>query len=273
VLDALGRERKIPRQTAEPDSTYRQRVAVPDDTVTPNAVKRMLNRVLTKPQGLSWCFREVGTSLLPGFFWDLDAYDYDAVVVVSPTSSSGAFQPGEQVRQLLANGQVAQGHALVSYAVPSTPWVPGQAATTGIGGASPLLHAVADINPQAGGAFVPGLPIVGLASSAAATPTSLAGGLVPGNRFKVLLDYLRFRAYFLVDVQLGGAGDFGFGWGGAASGSGALFDYWDCAPFPCFYDGFPVTADSTYAQAYSSVDAIRAGGVYWEMDPMLGPCV
>lgn len=278
MLDELGYERKLPRNSGEPDSVYRQRVAVPADTVSPNAVKRMLNRTLTKGDGLSWCFREVGTPLLPGFFYDHDAFDYDAIVVVGTVT--GTFVDGERAWQTLSNGQVAQGHALVSSAVPSTPFVPGQAGTTGIPGPS-VFYGVANINPQPGGAFVAGLPIVGKnsgASSAAtgvgSNPMTFAAGLDAGpTTNRVFLDYLRFRAYFRVEVQPSDFGEFGFFWGGAASGVGGGFDYWDDAPFLTFYDGWAETAATAYLNAYHAVDAIRAAGVFFEVGLMTGPCV
>jgi hypothetical protein len=280
MLDELGYERQIPRASQEPDASYRQRIAVPADTVSPNAVKRMLNRTLTKGEGLTWCFREVGTSLLPGLFYGPteadgasptdDAWDYDCVIVTG--SVSGQFVDGEQVYQLLAGGQVAQGHALVQLALPATPFVPGQAATTGTT-SPPALVGVGNINAQQGGAFVTGLPIVGKTSGATVVPTRLTGGLQVIDRYKLWLDYLRFRGYFLVDVQPSAAGDFGFFWGGAASGVGSPFDFWDDAPFLCFYDGYAASAAAAYLAAYAGVDSVRAAGVYFEFDLMTGPCV
>jgi hypothetical protein len=279
MLDELGRERDIDRVSGEPDTIYRQRVAVPADTVSPNAVKRMLNRVLTKNDGLSWCFREVGTSLLPGFFWDWDACDYDAVRMTG--TQVGTFVDGERVSQGLSNGQVAQGHALVQTPAPSTPFVPGQAGTTGLPGGPPAFVGAASINPQPGGAFVVGLPIVGLTSGALFTPSALTasagqnnGPVAPGpTAFRVLLDHERFRGYFQVGVQPSDLGEFGFFWGGAASGVGGGYDFWDCSPFECFYDGWALAASNAYLNAYSSVAGIAAAGVFVEVFPMLGPCV
>jgi hypothetical protein len=280
MLDELGYERGIRRASQEADSTYRQRVAVPADTVSPNAVKRMLNRTLTKGEGLAWCFREVGTALLPGLFYGPteldgvsptdDAWDYDCVLVTG--SVTGQFVDGEQVYQILASGQVAQGHALTRQALPSTPFVSGQAGTTGTT-TEPSLVGIGNINVQQGGAFVTGLPVVGKTSGATVTPTALTGGLQVIDRYKVWLDYLRFRAYFLVDVQPSAAGDFGFFWGGAGSGNGSPYDFWDDAPFLCFYDGYAVEAARAYLAAYAGVDSVRAAGVYFEFDLMTGPCV
>lgn len=75
-LDALGNERKIRRALGEPDEQYRERVGQVADTVSPGAVVRAVNRILA-PYGITACFREVGTPMLPGIYFDLDAYDYN----------------------------------------------------------------------------------------------------------------------------------------------------------------------------------------------------
>jgi hypothetical protein len=69
VLDELGAERNVPRTTAEPDESFRIRVANPADVVTPNAIRRAANHILA-PYGLACCFRQVGSHLLPGMFCD-----------------------------------------------------------------------------------------------------------------------------------------------------------------------------------------------------------
>lgn len=69
VLDEIGYERNIQRTTFEDDALYRDRVGNPADIVAPNAIRRAANRVLA-PYGLGCCFRQVGTPLLPGFFFD-----------------------------------------------------------------------------------------------------------------------------------------------------------------------------------------------------------
>jgi hypothetical protein len=91
-LDELGSERALSRAPGEDDATYRQRIKSIADVVTPNAIRRTLSRTLgTFP----WCFREVGTEYLPGFFYDgdlsipgfvahgplNDAYDVDAMLL------------------------------------------------------------------------------------------------------------------------------------------------------------------------------------------------
>ncbi len=89
MLDALGRDRGIARAVSEGDDAYSRRISIPADTVTPNAIRRAINRVLA-PLGLAGCFREVGDSVMfPGVFYDgstadlfdsAGAYDYDFTV-------------------------------------------------------------------------------------------------------------------------------------------------------------------------------------------------
>lgn len=76
TLDELGFERKLPRSPGEGDDSYRQRIAVLADTVSPNAIRRAGNRILA-PMGESVCLREAGQPLLPGFYLDHDFLDYD----------------------------------------------------------------------------------------------------------------------------------------------------------------------------------------------------
>lgn len=69
MLDELGDDRGIPRATNESDDLYRQRVGTPADVVTPNAIRRAANHVLSR-FNLACCFRQVGSKLLPGFYYD-----------------------------------------------------------------------------------------------------------------------------------------------------------------------------------------------------------
>ncbi len=98
VLEELGLERGVPRASTEPEEVYRRRVATADDVVSPNALLRSANRTLA-PYGGSGCLREVGSSKLPGLFYDVPldgnpahafAYDMDPVV-----------RPGDRWKELL----------------------------------------------------------------------------------------------------------------------------------------------------------------------------
>jgi hypothetical protein len=286
VLDMLGAERNLPRATLESDTSYRYRVATPGDTVSPNAMKRQLNRSLTNSTlGLAWCFREIGTALFPGFFYGDgqsagDFYDYDAVLFAG--ASPTGFFPNEPVTQTV-NGVVSSGKALIQTAAAATILVPGQAGTTGIPGATTFLG-VAGL--RLGYGFVAGVPVIGTHSGASTTPTAVSGGLgfqytgnvttgpQLSNAWRLFVDYERMRGYFVVQVQRSGYGDFGFAWGSGAPGVGGLIGFWDTGPgWNDFYDGFPRLVSSTYLSAFHALDGIRVAGVLVEFFPLTGPCV
>jgi hypothetical protein len=285
VLDLLGRERNLPRASGEEDDVYRERIAQIADVVTPNAVKRRLNKTLTQgPLNLSWCLREIGSPLFPGFFYDLDFYDYDAQYFFG-ISASG-FQPNEPVTQTV-NGVVATGRILLEDA-PISPYpgvgvlVPGAAGTTGQRGSRGVIGVC---GLRSGRPFVAGVPVVGTLSGASSTPTTVVGGIgnqlqgnvasgAPmSNAWRVLVDYLRMRAYFVVQVQRSDAGDFGFGWGSTTLGIGANADWWDAGPaWNDFYDGSPRIFALNAGPAYAAVNQIRAAGVTVEFFPLDGAC-
>lgn len=69
MLDELGIERNIYRTSGESDASYRTRVGNPADLISPNAIRRTANHIL-QPYGVGCCFRQVGSRLLPGMFFD-----------------------------------------------------------------------------------------------------------------------------------------------------------------------------------------------------------
>lgn len=81
ILDQLGKERNISRVSGETDSQYRRRIARVGDVITPNAIKRGVNSVVS-PYNFEVTVREPpGFEELPGFYLDVDAFDYDPTVV------------------------------------------------------------------------------------------------------------------------------------------------------------------------------------------------
>jgi len=90
-LDMIGEERGVGRAPGEEDVTYRERVDQLPDTVSPNAVVRAANRVLSQ-YGLEGVLREAGdiADRFPGFFYDTTdlsgpaAYAYDLDFAVRP---------------------------------------------------------------------------------------------------------------------------------------------------------------------------------------------
>jgi hypothetical protein len=69
MLGLIGWERKVFRGTGESDDLYRERVATPADTISPNAVRRAVNRVLA-PIGITATLRETGLPTMRGFYAD-----------------------------------------------------------------------------------------------------------------------------------------------------------------------------------------------------------
>lgn len=257
MLDTLGREKGIDRSPAETDDQYRLRIAQLADVVSPNAIKRALNRTIP---GIPWCFREAGQASAPGFFYQLfpgpdgggDFYDYDAIV---PTGSfGGSFFPSEPVVQSTA--AVATGIALMTYA--PAPVVPGPVGATGI----PSFYGIG--RPR--GTFQVGTAIVGQRSGHTLTPSAIGGGLANGNRWRVYFDFLSMRAFFYVGVPPLGEGEFGFAYDDYPTGA------YDAAPYDDFYDGFPYLAARTYQAVFAAVEKVRAGGVGWQLYLETGPC-
>jgi hypothetical protein len=266
MQDGIGADKNLPRLPGETDAQYAKRLSTIADVVTPNAIKRALNKTLA---GIPWCLREVGYPLLPGFFYDdqmsslRNFYDLDAVTIAG--TPTGHFLNGERVIQV-QGGVVVRGRALAQYAAATTLLVPGQPTTTGIPGAYSFIG-VAGIQGGSLGTFtiITGTPIVGKVSGATVTPTAIAGGLAAKDRWAVYLDFQTFRAFFIVGVPNLDFGDFGFFWG-AGNGSYGLQNFYDMpVGFNDFYDGFPVGSESVYEQVYANVDTIRAGGVFWEL--------
>lgn len=257
MLDALGREKNIDRSPGEPDDAYRQRIAQLADVVSPNAIRRALNRVVP---GLPWCFREAGQSNAPGFYYQLfsgpngggDFYDYDAIVVSG--AQTGTFLEGEPVVQTNGTGILAMGNALVTSAAATT--VPGPPG-------APTLYGVAHIR----GTFIAGTtPLVGQRSGATIVPTTITGGLLNANRWRVYFSYLTMRAYFYVGVPQLTDGEFGFSFDNYPTGA------FDAAPYEDFFDGYPYLSARTYQAVYAAMEKVRAGGVDWELYIERGPC-
>lgn len=234
-LDALGKERNIPRAPGEADGTYAQRVAQVADVVSPNAIKRTLNRTIP---GIAWCFREAGQSTFPGFFFDKDFYDYDAIVF---TTQPTGFLPGEKIVQAGTNGQVATGRALVK---------------------NGALYGIAGI----WGTFVAGVAATGQSSHAQVRLPGFLGGLTQANRYRVYFDYMRMRGWFYVGLPWDDSNDYGFAYDSHPRGAYDAFGFLD------FYDGFPVGTWRRNLLVKTAIDKVRAAGVGFDIYPALDPC-
>lgn len=171
MLDELGSERNVPRSPGEDDETYRKRVATLPDVVSPNAIRRVVNRIIAQ-YGARACLREVGLPLFRGFFYDGDPDSADPAIAF-------AYDFDFTVR--------------------------------------------------------------------------------PEDRFKVMLDRERSRAYFEVGVPKLGFGEFGFAYDDGAANA------YDSAPYLTFYDGFPVTAAIIYRNIWQAVRDAKAAGVGFDL--------
>lgn len=79
VLDEIGYERMVYRGVGESDDDYRERVANVSDIVSPNAIRRIANKMLV-PYGYEAILREVGYPLFRGFFYDGDPSKQDVQI-------------------------------------------------------------------------------------------------------------------------------------------------------------------------------------------------
>jgi hypothetical protein len=295
LLDALGAERAIGRAPGEDDESYRARVREIADVVTPNAIRRALNRTLP---GFPWCFREVGSSFLPGWFYDGDlspaggtsnsvlasankeaSYDEDVILLDGIPTAGMSFDAGFDAYD--------SGMFPMFWGPPET----GNASFIGIPGdhervvledpdfnvyATGYFGRIDPLSPPAPPAMrfvfvrlhgrmpdpIPGagLRVRGVTTGALFAVTS---GFVPATaisrRFRRYLDYEQFRAFFLVGVPRLAIGEFGF------SFDAGQFGGFDTAPFPDFWDGFALQAARLYQRVYYAVNAARAGGVGFEL--------
>lgn len=172
MLDELGVDRGVNRSPGETDDSYRKRIWKLPDVVSPNAIKRAVNRVLSQ-FGSAGCFREVGDidRLFPGFFYDV--------------------APGD------------------------------------VGFDSKYAYAY-----------------------------DLDFAVRPQDRFKLVMDYTEFRAFFMIGVPPASLGEFGFFYDVA----GAI-NFYDSSPFLDFYDGYPLTSAVVNRRVWDAVEKARAGGV------------
>lgn len=249
MLDELGRERNIDRSPGESDDSYRTRVSELADTVSPNAIRRALNRTIPT---IPWCFREVGQTSWPGFYYDHDAYDLDLTTFAGVTT--GTFAEGEKCHQV-NGGAYTYGRACLDYQLGAT--VPGPPGALLFRGVSNV------IGPGFAGGFS---LLIGELSGAKVSVTAVTGGLRPADRFRLVTDYYHMRATFYVGLPPPSAGDDGFAYDDHPFGA------YDATPFADFYDGAAWADGSTYRNVWNAIEKVRAGGVVWEIYQETGPC-
>jgi hypothetical protein len=246
MLDARGFDRSVFRSSGESDDSYRNRVHQLPDVVSPNAIKRAANRVLA-PHGAGVCFREVGEidKLFPGMFYDVlstdpkYAFAYDLDLVTFNASLPATFIEGERATQIRSDGVHVSGIVV-------TAWI----------FATPTREGLARVN----GVFEAGRPIVGDVSGATFTPTIIGPGLDPSNRFKLDMDFLEMRAFFLIGVPPLSLGEFGI-----AYDTTSQINFYDAAPYLSFFDGYSVQSATINRRVWDAVDKARMGGVSFDL--------
>lgn len=81
----------------------------------------------------------------------------------------------------------------------------------------------------------------------------------PQDAFKLNLDYVEFRAFFLLGVPSFDLGEFGMAYDIGASNA------FDAAPWLAFSDGFPLTTASLYQTIWQEVARVKVGGVGFDL--------
>ncbi len=82
-LDAIGFDRGLYRQLGETDDAYRARIDTLDDVVSPGAITRLCDRILT-PAGIPWRLIEAGDpDVLTAYRWQLGAVGTGAIQQVT----------------------------------------------------------------------------------------------------------------------------------------------------------------------------------------------
>lgn len=250
-LDELGAERNIGRSPGEPDESYRARVREIADVVSPNAIRRGLNRVL---QGLPWCLREVGQAGLQGMFFDGTNEPVDA-------SPHGAANDAYDIDTYTFNGVVAGTFLFQEEIVLENPvtWESMMFGRMGrlSGSVMTFVRKVGTVPSSLAGWRIRGQQS-GATFSSLAAPTQ--SPQFQARRYHVWLNYTEMRAFFLITVPPNGGGEFGFAYG---------IGGWDLSDA---YDGYPYLAAQHYRRIYDVVEQRRAGGVGWELRIDGGSC-
>jgi len=94
----------------------------------------------------------------------------------------------------------------------------------------------------------------------------------PADRFKLVLDEIEMRGFFLMGVPSFGYGEFGFPYDGKESEPGAdpfpftnAYDTEPSSEFARAYDGFPLYEASIYSPVWRALSDVVAGGVGFDL--------
>lgn len=187
-LDAIGADRNTPRVTGESDAAYRDRLCNLDDMISPAAMIRICERIMS-PLGLGCVIKE-----------------------------TRCITPGDDPRFQCLSGFIYDTVGAPNY-INKTP---------------ALLNAY-DHDPQ----------------------FAIDNGLV-------WLDAIDMVRFFIMCIGVGGQGDFGFAYDGAADG---LINPYDepAVGINNFYDGSPLVYLAAVGALWQELNAARAGGVGFDI--------
>jgi len=281
-LRLLGDGRQIYQQEGESDDEYRQRVSQLLDTVSPNAILRVINRALA-PFGFEGKAIDVSNGLT-GAFCDVDFFDnysggdpafaqFDtrlvatanvnlAIVGLPGVIDGEAVNTGDSVLLTAQANPVENGAWIFRNLLP-----PERDPAWGFGGGATALNGITAI--AEGASFAETTWIVNAGNVIGVDPLvidQLIQDAFPEDPWILNLSIEEAYGFFLVLLPFLGEGEFG-----AAFDEGPILFLDDVGLYISgfmdngFFDkgtlGSPSTYDTIYSSIYSSIEAIRAGGV------------
>lgn len=251
MLEGLGHDRGV-EYNGEDIDLYKLRVRSLPDVDSPGAIRRLLDNVFGDQH---YCFREVGTPSLRGVFYDgdqttgdvtkIDFYDENSLVFDGVTINAN-FRFQEPVLLVDAANNVFADGWFGSLEAGNTRFffIPRTTRSRAVAGAGYKI--VSKIGGP--GQFNP--------ATVVPTPNS-----VIARRFRLMFDYMEFRAFFLIGVPRLTDGEFGIPYD-----AGHPYNAYDnIAPFQNFYDGFPYIAFQFYQSVWNQVENTKAAGVGFDL--------
>jgi hypothetical protein len=273
-LFLLGDGRKIYQQDNEDDETFRNRAVRLFDVVSPNAILRAVNRAL-RPFGLEGRAIDIDNGLT-GIFSDEDFFDYFTAGDTSFVHGSALYVSTSNVA--LSGTPVIDGNLTVvgqvvllvaqttpsengAYIVAAGAW--SRDTTWGFDTGLTALNFITEVS--SGTTYADTTWIVTGGDTIGVDPLTipqLVSDAFPTDPFKLMLSHYEAYGHFLVVAPYMDLGEFGFSYDASPTillpdiptFLGGAFD-------SGFYDGTISGANALYSAIYSSVDAIRAGGV------------
>ena len=245
MLDALGSERALPRFYNENDETYRARISRPADVVSPAAVIRAANRVLSEYED-SACLREVGYPKFKGLFFDgapnQDPFAFGLDLVPITISTFSSYIDGEVVSAVNSQGVITSG--IIQYEYVS-------------GTINRLLKGISRVT---GPGFEPMQTLIGSVSGEIGTIATVGGNVRAEHRFFVNLDIYESRGFFIVGVPRISDETYIMAYDVGENGA------FDTNKLSNFFDGSQIGGNTTvYARVWNAIDKVRPAGVPFDL--------